>query len=407
MRGSNTNKTVRSVCVVGAGTRFLSGMTYYTFSLCNALSDHYDVSAILMRQLLPTVLYPGRKRVGAPITTTKLAPSIPYFDGIDWYWVPTLVRAFRFMVRRRPDVLVFQWWTGTILHSYVALALIARLLGTKIVIEFHEVLDTGEARLQPVNAYAGVVGRLLVRLTDGFVIHTVTDYPELDRQYRLGNRPVALIPRGPLDEYKRDEGIRMKRGAPESCCNLLFFGVIRPYKGLEYLIQAFDSIPPDEIDRYWLTVVGETWEVWEDTTLPGELIARSRYRDRITFVNDYVSDADIAAYLAGADAVVLPYVRSSVSGPLHTAMSHGLPVVVTNVGGLPEAVAGYDGAILVPPRDIGALCEALGQVGRLRGKHFADPHSWDRTVARFGALFDALEGHPEALKEAGALVSHK
>jgi glycosyltransferase involved in cell wall biosynthesis len=163
--------------------------------------------------------------------------------------------------------------------------------------------------------------------------------------------------------------------------------VIRPFKGLEDLIMAFNSLPESQISQYWLTIVGETWEGW---TLPTKLIEQSQYRDRITFVNRYVSDAEVSQFFAGADAVVLPYHRSSASGPLHIAMSSGLPVVVTSVGGLTEAVAGYDGAILVPPEDTILLQEALLQVATLRGRRFADLHSWEHTVACYQTLFDAL-----------------
>jgi glycosyltransferase involved in cell wall biosynthesis len=114
------------------------------------------------------------------------------------------------------------------------------------------------------------------------------------------------------------------------------FGLIRPYKELENLIMAFDTLPENEITRYWLTIVGETWEGW---TVPADLIKRSRHRDRITFVNRFVSDAEAVEFFAGADAVVLPYHRSSASGPLHIAMRCGLPVVVTHVGCMSEAVA--------------------------------------------------------------------
>jgi glycosyltransferase involved in cell wall biosynthesis len=71
-------------------------------------------------------------------------------------------------------------------------------------------------------------------------------------------------------------------------------------------------------------------------------------------------------------------------------MSCGLPIVVTSVGGLVEAVAGYDGAILVPPGEPIALQHALLQVAKLCGKRYADPHSWECTAARYQALFDAL-----------------
>ncbi len=304
---------MRRVCVVGPGTRFLSGITYYTFSLCIALSGTFDVSAILMRQLLPTMLYPGRQRVGADIATVTLPSSVARYDGVDWFWVPSLFRALWFLRQQRPEVLILQWWTGTVLHSYLALTIMARLLGARVVVEFHEVLDTGEARLPLVPLYVGALAGVLMRLVDGFVVHSDFDKPALMNRYRLGQRPVALIPHGPYDHYRSASAGPAQRVVPESVCNLLFFGTIRPYKGLEDLVTAFDAISEEEIDRYWLTIVGETWEGW---TLPAELIARSRYHRRITFVNRYVSDEDVAAFFAAADVVVLPYHRSSASGPL-------------------------------------------------------------------------------------------
>jgi glycosyltransferase involved in cell wall biosynthesis len=381
------------VCVVGAGTRFLSGISYYTLRLANALARSNDVSVILMRQLLPTCLYPGRARVGLSLTDLEWAPGVRVFNGVDWYWLPSILRAFIFMLRQRPDVIVLQWWSGTVLHSYLALALVARLLGARVVIEFHEVLDTGEARLLLARLHVRFVAPLLVLLAQGFVFHSDYDRAAFETRYRLGERPVALIPLGPFDHHKSTDQLDGCRSAPVSSCNLLFFGVIRPFKGLEDLIVAFDAIPEDEITGYRVTVVGETWEGW---TLPAELIAGSRYRDRITFVNRYVRDEEVAAFFARADAVVLPYHRSSASGPLHVAMSCGLPVVVTRVGGLTEAVANYEGAILVPPRDPAALRCALAEVAAMRGKRFADPHAWERTVDQYETLFAALRRVPAA-----------
>lgn len=393
---------VRRICLVGAGTRFLSGMSYYTIRLANAMAPTQRVSVILMRQLLPARLYPGRAHVGARLTEQKFLPAIRVFDGVDWYWLPSMVRALAFLMRERPQVIIFQWWSGTTLHSYLALALAARALGAKVIIEFHEVLDTGEARLPLVRTYVQTLAPLLMRLADGFVVHSEHDLPVVRREYRLGGRPSAVIPHGPYDHHRACRPECTLREAPVSCCNLLYFGVIRPFKGVEDIITAFDGIPPAEIERYWLTIVGETWEHW---TLPGKLIARSPYRHRITFVNRYVSDAEVAAFFAGADAVVLPYHRSSASGPLHTAMSHGLPVLVTAVGGLPEAVAGYGGAILVPPHDPGALRSALVRLAAMRGKRYADPHSWEQTVALYDTLFAALDGRREDGDRRHPLVS--
>lgn len=374
------------VCVVGAGPRFLSGISYYTLRLTNALAHSHRVSAILMRQLLPARLYPGRDRIGADLTRLEYAPGIPVFDGVDWYWLPSILRALTFLLRQRPEVVVLQWWSGTVLHSYLVLAGAARLMGARVIIEFHEVLDTAESKLSLAQAYVGRIAPALVRLAQGFVVHSEYDRVLLEEHYGLGRRPVALIPLGPFNHYQL-AAEQPERTAPSGCCNLLFFGTIRPYKGLEDLIAAFDAIPEELIGGYWLTVVGETWEGW---TLPADLIARSRYGDRITFVNRYVPDEDVAAFFAAADAVVLPYHRSSASGPLHIAMSYGLPVVLTRVGGLPEAAAGYEGATLVPPRDPIALQSALARVAGMRGTQFADPHSWARTAARYDTLFAAL-----------------
>jgi glycosyltransferase involved in cell wall biosynthesis len=389
----------RRVGIVGSGTRFLSGISYFTIGLANALSASYDVSVILMRQLLPTRFYPGRKRVGAKLTQMEYALPVRTFDGVDWHWVPSMFRALDFLVRERPEVLVLQWWSGTVLHTYLTLAAVTRLLGGRVIIEFHEVLDTGEARLAWARAYVRTFAPLLVRLADGFIIHSEFDRPALERAYGIAGRPVAVIPLGPFEQYQLAEGQHIQREAPADVCNVLFFGVIRPFKGLEDLLRAFDAIPPEEISGFWLTIVGETWEGW---TLPTELIAASRYRDRITFVNRYIPDEEVAAFFAGADAVALPYHRSSASGPVRVAMSWGLPLVLTNVGGLPEEAANYDGAILIPPQEPAALLDALRQAAGMRNTRFTNPNSWTQTAARYDRLFAQLDRQPMGAEEVSA-----
>jgi glycosyltransferase involved in cell wall biosynthesis len=372
-------KRLKRVCIVGSSTRFLSGISYYTIRLANTLTDSYHVSVILMRQLLPSRFYPGRRRIGEKITQQEYLPSIQVFDGVDWYWIPSIFKAIIFLWRERPDFIVFQWWSGTVFHSYCALALVARFLGAKAVIEFHEVLDIGESNIILARMYVRLIAPILINLAHGFVAHSEFDRNLLRGQYNLGKRPIACIPHGPYDHYKLDSEHSILRFAPRTCCNLLFFGVIRPFKGLEDLVKAFDSIPEDEINNFWLTIVGEPWEGW---TVPFRLIARSRYRNRITVVDRYVPDEEVAGFFAGADAVVLPYHRSLSSGPLQIAMSWGLPVIITNVGGIQEAVSDYAGAIMIPPRDPTAIRNAIRQVIDLLGKHFDNPNKWEY-VARF------------------------
>lgn len=386
-----------SVVVVGSGWQFVSGISYYTWHLVRALREQrYPVSVVLMRNLLPHRWYPGRERIGASISRQTYDSDVPVLDGVDWWVWPSLFRAARFLAVRKPDIVIFQWWTGTVLHSYFVLALAARLLGAKVVIEFHEVLDTGELRVPGVRSYVALLSKPLVAWADGLVLHSEHDRQLLASNYRLRDLPYVVAPHGPYDHHL-DRSPSASSLAPASdtgdVCRLLFFGTIRPYKGLEHLIAAFDLLSNEEVEGFRLTVVGETWEGW---TLPARMIAESRHRDRIQFVNRYVDDAEAAAAFAAADAVVLPYVRSSASGPLHLAMSHGLPVVVTAVGGLVEAAEGYTGAILVPPADPPRLSEAIRALPGLVGTRHADPHSWSVTVSAIARLHAAMTGHSAA-----------
>lgn len=380
--------------VVGSGTRFLSGISIYTLRLARALADAgVQTSVVTLRQLLPTFLYPGKRRVGTQLTALAAGPRVPIFDGIDWWWIPSLIRAASFLARERPQVLILQWWTGTVLHTYLALAILARALGARVVIEFHEVQDTGELRLPLVARYARFVGLLVLRLAHGFTVHSEADRALVGQHWGVGHLPSAVLPHGPHDHYQQDgdeEAVERRpiREAPEDVTNILFFGVIRPYKGLEDLVAAFDALGPDEVQGYWLTVVGETWE---GHTLPAEMIARSPYRDRITFVDRYVHDAELDGHLLGADAVVLPYRRSSLSGPLHVAMGYGLPIVMTETGGNPETAEGYAGIRLMPVGDVAALTERLRELPSLRGQHFEHPRSWASTSEAYLRFLERME----------------
>jgi glycosyltransferase involved in cell wall biosynthesis len=371
------------VCVVGPGTRFLSGITYYTYSLIEALSEAgHQCSAVLIRNLVPVRLYPGRARVGGALTALSLPPDVPRVDGVDWYWGRSLLRALAFLRRERPQVLVLQWWTGAVLHTYLVLAIVARLRGARVVVEFHEAQDVGEAGLPFVTRYMDLLGKALLRLSAAQLVHSDFDRDLVKGRYGV-DRSVARIPHAGYD-YLPPRPPR--RAAPDGVVNLLYFGVIRPFKGVEDLIAAVELLGPDR-SRFWLTLVGETWEGWD---LPNRMIAASSHRDRITFVNRYVTDDEAAGYFAGADVVVLPYHRSSSSGPLQIAMAAGLPVVATKVGGLVEATAHYPGAVLADPSSPRSLADGVLQAAGFVGRRFEGATTWADTARGYTELFDGM-----------------
>jgi glycosyltransferase involved in cell wall biosynthesis len=375
------------VVVIGSGKLYASGISHYTYRLSSALADEYDVGALLMRRLVPRRLYPGRDHVGAAVANAvAYPPGVPVYDGVDWYWGPSLTRALRYLDRQRPTVVILQWWTGAVLHTYLRLARYAARRGARVILEWHEGQDVGEATLPGTRRYVQALMPRLLSLVDAHVVHSSYDLRAIPAAYSLSGALVRVIPHGPYDHVVRSAAVTADAG-DRAPFRLLYLGVVRPFKGVEDLVAAFSALDRDQASRFRLSVVGEVWEGW---TAPDQAIARSPHADLIERVDRYVTDAELADYFERADAVVLPYHRSSSSGPLQIAMSAGLPVVVTAVGGLVEAVQDYPGALLVPPRDPAALRGALLQLPERRGERYKDPHSWQRTVDAYRSLINQL-----------------
>jgi len=391
------------VMVVGAGWHMTSGISHYTYRLCAALGERHDVSAVLMRRLVPKAVYPGSARVGVDVTDAAYPARMPVYDGVDWFWGRSMRGALAFIDRQRPDVIILQWWTGAVLHSYLRMAGFAARRGARVIVEWHETQDTGEAALPGTRQYVGALMPWLLAWSAGHIVHSEFDLRAITSAYPLGMAPVRVIRHGPYDHLSCPASAGPASAGPGSAgpaeqpaphdgpTRLLYLGLVRPFKGVEDLVEAFSALDRRQAEQFRLAIVGETWEGW---TAPADAIARSPHADLIERVDRYVTDAELSACYARADAVVLPYHRSSASGPLQIAMSAGLPVVVTAVGGLVESARDYPGALLVPPRDPAALRSALLALPGLRGKRYAAPHSWESTAEAVTALIDEIRGGP-------------
>ncbi len=153
--GSIDTNNARSerLIIVGSGWLFASGISHYTYRLSTALADEYHVGALLMRRLVPRRLYPGRDHVGAAVPNAAYPAHIQVYDGVDWYWRHSLTAALDYTDRQRPTVMVLQWWTGAVLHTYLRLARHAAERGSRIILEWHEGQDVGEATLPGARRY--------------------------------------------------------------------------------------------------------------------------------------------------------------------------------------------------------------------------------------------------------------
>ncbi len=389
--GTDEPESGLKVCVVGSGSRFVSGISYYTYFLACALHQRCDVVAILMRHLIPRRWYPGRRRVGHSVMAYDLAAEVPTFDGIDWWGWPSVPRALSFLRAHRPQVLILQWWSSSVLPWYLLLARQAVKRRAAVVVELHEDLDTGEARIPLIRWFARRGLKTLCRQASMLVVHSTWDRDRMSAS--LGIRPAQfrVIPHGPypISEAMPGESPRppLRSGPEPSDLTVLFFGTIRRYKGLEHLIRAFEKIRRDMALPWKLVVVGETWEGW---TLPLELVERSPFREDIELVNRYVTDQEAAGYFGRADVVALPYLRSSASGPLAIAQARGLPVVVTAVGGLTEAAADYTGAVLVRPGRPDELAQGLLAAADWRGRTHPAPITWQAVAQSYAEIFASV-----------------
>jgi glycosyltransferase involved in cell wall biosynthesis len=201
-----------------------------------------------------------------------------------------------------------------------------------------------------------------------------------------------LIPHGAFDYLTRQPD---ERPLPDELASvtervILFFGLIRPYKGVDVLLEAFRSLEGAEL---W--IVGRPLGVSLDSLY--ELSARAP--GKVRFVPRFVSDQELPAYFRRADVVALPHRDAEQSGVLYAALAFGKPVVMSDVGGFAE-VARTGAGSLVPPGDADALAERLAELladpeqrkrlAERAAKAAAGPYSWEVVASQTMGLYEEL-----------------
>jgi glycosyltransferase involved in cell wall biosynthesis len=238
------------------------------------------------------------------------------------------------------------------------------------------------------------IARTLTRLLadmDAVVVHSEHGAKRLATDFGVDPGRLAVIPHGAFDYLTRQEDevplpaeLQRVEGPV-----ILAFGLVRPYKGTDVLLEAFAGISGAEL---W--VVGMPRMPMDPLR---EVAARAP--GTVRFVDRFVTDPEIPAFMRRAEIVVLPYRNIEQSGVLYTALAFGRPLVLSAVGGFPE-VAQLGAAKLAPPGDAGALAEVLQGLlddpaererlaaGALEAAH--GPYSWDEVGRKTVALYERL-----------------
>lgn len=340
-------------CIVGPTYPYRGGISHYTTLLTEHLRNagHRTKLYSFSRQY-PRFLFPG--------TTDKDPSRLPLRTDCEYILDPINPLSWWELVKRvevdTPDVLILQWWVPYWMPSLTS---VSRCIKTRahvpILYICHNVLP---------HDGGGLLDRLLARTTlrpgDAFIVHSERDERRL---YTL--LPDAHVIRSHLPTYaevaERREArgvvsLRQQLGLAEGQPVALFFGFVRPYKGLTYLLDALPAVL-DHIDLH-LLVVGEFWQSSEPYRRRVEAHGVER---AVTFVDRYIPNEELPLYFESADVVVLPYVTATQSAVVQLAFGFEKPVITTAVGGLTEVVEDGVNGFVVPPEQSGALADAILQ----------------------------------------------
>jgi glycosyltransferase involved in cell wall biosynthesis len=257
--------------------------------------------------------------------------------GIEY--VPSVRRLTRRLRTLRPDVVHVQWLS---LPRFDLRWLASVAAHTPTVFTAHHAV--------PRDAGAGLDARR--RVYDVVARIVVHSRRRVDELVELGvpRERVVYIPHPVFEAGAPDDPV-----AP-SGKTLLFFGLLRAYKGLDVLIRALEELPEAR-----LVVAGDPLDPVE----PLQLLAREvGVEERIDWRLGFLPDDHVTRLMEEATVVVLPYLRTDASGVLATAIGHGRPVVVSDVGALGETVRDFELGEVVPPGDAAALAAACGRLLR-------------------------------------------
>ncbi len=336
----------RRFCLIGPTYPYRGGISHYNTCLIGELAAAGDVRAINFSRLYPGFLFPGTTQLDES-KRPLAADSSRLIDSINPFtWIRAGVRA----ARGKPDLVLVQWWHPFFAPAFFTICAVLKLMRrVKVVFICHNVLPHEKSLVDRFLA------ALAFSLADGFLVQSRGDRDKLLRIRR--NAPVIVHPHPIYDFFCAGgftrESARARIGASAGPL-LLFFGYIRGYKGLSYLIEAMPLIREKVPAK--LLVVGE---FYDDTAPYTELVERLKLADAVRFENRYVANEEVEAFFVASDLVILPYVSATQSGIVQIAIAANRPVVVTDVGGLSEAVSEGKTGFVVPPRDPAALARAV------------------------------------------------
>jgi len=362
--------------IIGAAYPFRGGNAHYTSLLYLNLKKRHTVKLYSYKRQYPQFLYPGKTDKDPSKKPLKIDAAIQILDYANPFsWYSTCKR----IKKDTPDLLIFNWFTIFSCFQFLTIStLIRKFTKTKVLFICHNVIPH-----EP-TFFDKALTIPVLKNGDFFIVHSKDDLKNLKRfmpgvNVRQVQHPIYdIFSFNKLDKEEAKDKLGLKGKV------LLFFGFVRKYKGLKYLIQALALILK-QIDAR-LLIVGEFWEnkrIYED------LIAELNLKNKVKIVDKYVQNEDVGVYFSASDLVVLPYISATGSGIIQIANSFNRPAIATKVGCFPDIIDDKKTGYLIDPKDPLSLANAVLEYfsnpenekifnHNLNGKK--EEFSWDKMV---------------------------
>jgi glycosyltransferase involved in cell wall biosynthesis len=334
------------IVLIGPTYPFRGGISHYTTLLYRHLKKKHDTLFISFRRQYPKFLFPGntdRDPSEAPIHEEGVLPLIDSMNPITW------VNAALTIIKRRAELVILPWWVSFWAPQFWTISKLAkRFSKVRILYICHNVVEH-ESR-----CFDRLLTKLVLKTGDFFIVHSKEEKRRLLTMFPESTVRTSPHPTYEIFNCKPFDPKRVREEYGLEGNVVLFFGFIRKYKGLSYLIEALPQVL-SEIG-VTLLVVGE---FWSDKDKYLRLIREKGVESAVILVDKYVPNEEIGRYFSAADLVVQPYISATGSGVIQAAFGFNKPVIATTVGSLPEMVEDGKTGFLVPPRDSDGLAKAI------------------------------------------------
>lgn len=347
------------IILLGTAWPYRGGLAVYNERLAHQFqSEGHEVEIYTFTLQYPGFLFPGKTQFSSEPAPADLniVRRVNSCNPFNW------ISVGREICRKAPDLLIIKFWLPFMGPCFGTIAALARRNGRTRVVSILDNLIPHESRPgdRPFTWW-------FCRSVDGYVAMSQSVLGDVDRFKVNIGKPRVFSPHPLYDNFgepvSREEGCRYL-GLDPACRYFLFFGLIRDYKGLDWLLEAFATFvsertsDPQAADDWRLIVAGEFYSNGAKYLDQARALDIS---DRIVWKTEFVPDHEVRYYFAAADLIAQPYKSATQSGVTQIAYHFQKPMLVTRVGGLAEIVPdGRVGYVVEPePRAIAAALQAF------------------------------------------------